>query len=201
MFSLLLALVMWGTHGNPLHTNGGTDGEKSAYDSLAFAGREGHGANLDAPADPSQPYPARPEWYFLFLFQLLKYFEGPDSLIGTVVIPNGVAALLVLLPLLGYGRMRPVGHMLGICAVVCILAGAGALTCLAIADDMEDAVNRYLVTQLALVAVPVIAGWVLLLLFFMAVLPRGAMRSVVYAGGLAVLALLLLGAGSALYGA
>ncbi len=31
-----------------------------------------HGASLDAPADPSSDYPARPEWYFLFLFQLLK---------------------------------------------------------------------------------------------------------------------------------
>src|SRR5262249_19349960 len=31
------------------------------------------GANLDAPADPaSADYPARPEWYFLSLFQMLK---------------------------------------------------------------------------------------------------------------------------------
>ena len=38
----------------------------------------GHlGAELGAPADPSEPYAAaRPEWYFLFLFQFLKVFEG-----------------------------------------------------------------------------------------------------------------------------
>ena len=33
---------------------------------------------LDAVADPSDAtYVPRPEWYFLSLFQLLKYFPGP----------------------------------------------------------------------------------------------------------------------------
>ena len=41
------------------------------------------GAPLDAPANPSGAFDARPEWYFLFLFQLLKYFEGPLVLVGT----------------------------------------------------------------------------------------------------------------------
>ena len=35
-----------------------------------------HGAPLEAPADPSSAYDARPEWYFLPLFQLLKYLPG-----------------------------------------------------------------------------------------------------------------------------
>ena len=35
------------------------------------------GAELESAADPSEPYAAaRPEWYFLFLFQFLKVFEG-----------------------------------------------------------------------------------------------------------------------------
>ena len=51
------------------------------------------GANLDAPADPSSSdYPARPEWYFLSLFQMLKLFPGSREIIGTIVIPT---ALLV----------------------------------------------------------------------------------------------------------
>ena len=32
-------------------------------------------------------YRRGPEWYFLALFQLLKYFEGPLELIGTIVLP------------------------------------------------------------------------------------------------------------------
>src|SRR5262245_26004306 len=35
-----------------------------------------HGVELGAPADPASGYDARPEWYFLPLFQLLKYFHG-----------------------------------------------------------------------------------------------------------------------------
>ena len=56
------------------------------------------GAPLDAPADPTGSYDARPEWYFLFLFQLLKYFEGPMVLIGTVVLPGLASLFLVALP-------------------------------------------------------------------------------------------------------
>src|SRR5918998_526730 len=46
------------------------------------------GAELSAPADPSEPFSAaRPEWYFLFLFQFLKYFPGPAlEFVGSVVI-------------------------------------------------------------------------------------------------------------------
>ncbi len=35
---------------------------------------------------PTLPYTPRPEWYFLFLFQFLKLFQGPvGDLIGSVV--------------------------------------------------------------------------------------------------------------------
>ena len=42
-------------------------------------------------------YIPRPEWYFLFLFQMLKYFPGQLEWVGTVIIPTiGVLALLLL---------------------------------------------------------------------------------------------------------
>ena len=108
-------------------------------ESWAKAGRKGWGANLDAPADRDTPdYPARPEWYFLFLFQLLKYFEGDQVLVGTVFIPNGVMVLLFLLPLLGIGRMRKFGHFFGIVVVVGLLAAVAMLTVLAFAEDSPE---------------------------------------------------------------
>ena len=56
---------------------------------------------LDNVADPSDAtYVPRPEWYFLSLFQLLKYFPGPLEPLATMVIPGLVVALLVFLPFL-----------------------------------------------------------------------------------------------------
>jgi ubiquinol-cytochrome c reductase cytochrome b subunit len=47
------------------------------------------GADLGAPADAANPYSAaRPEWYFLFLFQFLKFFPGDREIIGAIVIPS-----------------------------------------------------------------------------------------------------------------
>jgi quinol-cytochrome oxidoreductase complex cytochrome b subunit/mono/diheme cytochrome c family protein len=135
IFGVMTSLVVFGGHGNPIPPAAGAP-EPSFYDHWAKAGQRGLGANLDAPADPeTSSYPARPEWYFLFLFQLLKYFPGDLKLIGTVVVPNGAFVVLVLLPLLGYGRMRKFGHFVGVLVVVLLLGGAGALTLLAIADD------------------------------------------------------------------
>jgi len=56
---------------------------------------------LDALADPADAsYVPRPEWYFLSLFQLLKYFPGPLEPLATMVIPGVIVALLLLLPFL-----------------------------------------------------------------------------------------------------
>ncbi len=54
---------------------------------------------LEGPADPTDAnYIPRPEWYFLGLFQLLKYFPGKLEVVGAIVIPGLVAAFLALLP-------------------------------------------------------------------------------------------------------
>jgi ubiquinol-cytochrome c reductase cytochrome b subunit len=65
---------------------------------------------LDQIADPSDAsYVPRPEWYFLSLFQLLKYFPGPLEPLATMVIPGLVVAVLVLLPFID---RRPDRHFL-----------------------------------------------------------------------------------------
>ena len=57
------------------------------------------GVKPEPPADPSDAaYVPRPEWYFLFLFQMLKYFPGKVEWIGTAVVPGLAVLALLLLP-------------------------------------------------------------------------------------------------------
>ncbi|HEY4690894.1 MAG TPA: c-type cytochrome, partial [Anaerolineae bacterium] len=58
-------------------------------------------------ADPGDTtYTPRPEWYFLFLFQLLKYFPGQLEVIGVVLIPTLLILLLFALPFLDRSSRR-----------------------------------------------------------------------------------------------
>jgi ubiquinol-cytochrome c reductase cytochrome b subunit len=98
------------------------------------------GAELGAPADPANAYSAaRPEWYFLFLFQFLKFFPGESEVIGAVVIPGVVMLLLFLMPLLGNWK---IGHGFNIALLTGLLAGAGVLTGMAINEDRADLTYR-----------------------------------------------------------
>jgi ubiquinol-cytochrome c reductase cytochrome b subunit len=94
------------------------------------------GAELGAPADPSEPYAAaRPEWYFLFLFQFLKLFEGLGAggeFFGAIVVPGLVMAAMFLMPIIGRWRL---GHGFNVAFTFGLLAGAGVLTALAWRED------------------------------------------------------------------
>ncbi len=58
-------------------------------------------------ADPNDTaYIPRPEWYFLFLFQMLKYFPGKLEWVGTTVVPGIAILVLLLLPLLDRNPKR-----------------------------------------------------------------------------------------------
>ena len=74
---------------------------------LLFALAAGSPAPLERLADPSDTsYVPRPEWYFLPLFQLLKFFKGPLEPIGTAVLPGVSMLLLALVPWLDRGASR-----------------------------------------------------------------------------------------------
>jgi ubiquinol-cytochrome c reductase cytochrome b subunit len=94
------------------------------------------GAELGAPADPSNQYSAaRPEWYFLFLFQFLKLFEGwgeTGELIGAIGVPMLILVVMFLMPL--WGRWKT-GHLFNVAFTFMLLAGAGALTAAALQED------------------------------------------------------------------
>src|SRR5688500_207032 len=88
---------------------------------VADAGRLG--AELGAPADPSESYgAARPEWYFLFLFQFLKlpWFQGENEFLGAVVTPGLVMLLLFLMPLIGKWKL---GHRFNVALIIALFLG------------------------------------------------------------------------------
>jgi ubiquinol-cytochrome c reductase cytochrome b subunit len=95
-------------------------------------------AHLDEIANPADAsYIPRPEWYFLALFQLLKYFPGPLEPVGTLVIPGLVAGFLFLLPFLDRGAERRPwrgSRRWWSAAFAGIGAGVVALTMLGLAD-------------------------------------------------------------------
>ncbi len=56
---------------------------------------------LGPPANPSDTqFVPRPEWYYLSVFQWLKYWHGPASVIGILVIPTILIILILALPFL-----------------------------------------------------------------------------------------------------
>lgn len=91
---------------------------------------------LGTKADPFAPAPAgiRPEWYFLWMFQLLKYVPATVlGIEGEVLVLAGLGAggaLVLLLPL--WARQRPTSRRLLEVAAVVALAGMAVLSILSL---------------------------------------------------------------------
>lgn len=104
------------------------------------------GAGLTGPADPAEAYSAaRPDWYFMALFQLLKFqdwFEknlpGGGMLWCVIIIPSAIAGFLLLMPLLGRWK---VGHVFNLAALWLGLALFVAFTGMAYWHDLRDPVH------------------------------------------------------------
>jgi len=66
------------------------------------------GPEYTAPADPGTTnFVPRPDWYFYFLFYLLRIFKWPETVfLGTVGVPNICLVLLLALPFIDLRRER-----------------------------------------------------------------------------------------------
>jgi menaquinol-cytochrome c reductase cytochrome b/c subunit len=66
------------------------------------------GPEYDAPADPgTTSFVPRPDWYFYFLFYLLRIFKWPESVfLGTVGVPTIALILLIVIPFIDQRRER-----------------------------------------------------------------------------------------------
>jgi ubiquinol-cytochrome c reductase cytochrome b subunit/menaquinol-cytochrome c reductase cytochrome b/c subunit len=89
------------------------------------------GAELGPKADPTTTtYTPRPEWYFFFLFELLRVIKPPSLVaLATIGIPTICMILLFLLPFYDRGpERRPERRPIAMTAAIFTIAAMGYLT-------------------------------------------------------------------------
>jgi menaquinol-cytochrome c reductase cytochrome b/c subunit len=110
------------------------------------------GPRYSEPADPGTTnFVPRPDWYFYFLFYLLRIFKWPDTVIlGTVGIPTILLIILILLPFLDTRRerrllRRPVAVIAAVLVVISmgVLTYKGATAKEALASEVVQAVPTW----------------------------------------------------------
>jgi menaquinol-cytochrome c reductase cytochrome b/c subunit len=91
------------------------------------------GAELGPKADPTTTtYTPRPEWYFFFLFELLRVIKPPELVfLATIGIPTVCLVLLLLLPFFDRNPERnPLRRPIATVAGIATIAAMGYLTVL-----------------------------------------------------------------------
>ena len=110
------------------------------------------GSKLGAPADPgTRTFVPRPDWYFYFLFYLLRIFKWPESVIlATIGIPTICLILLLALPFFDTSTerrlsRRPVAVVAAALTVVSmgVLTYKGATAQEAIASEVKAAIPSW----------------------------------------------------------
>jgi cytochrome c553 len=89
------------------------------------------GKLYDEKADPgTTSFIPRPDWYFYFLFYLLRIFKWPESVVlGTVGIPTIALVLLLAFPFLDRSReRRPTHRPVAMVAAILTILSMGVLT-------------------------------------------------------------------------
>jgi len=110
------------------------------------------GPVVDPPADPgTTSFVPRPDWYFYFLFYLLRIFKWPESVfLGTVGVPTIALILLIGLPFLDRRRVRrpsarPVAMVAAVLTIVsmAVLTWKGATAKEALASEVKADIPRW----------------------------------------------------------
>jgi len=99
----------------------------------------GGGAPLDAPADPSHDYPARPEWFLLPLFKLRKLFPPALEIVATAVLPGAFVGFLFALPFIDRkDAEKPTQRIKWVIPLLLVGLAFGGLTQMSYAEDAAD---------------------------------------------------------------
>jgi len=97
-------------------------------------------AALGDPADPTDSaFIPRPEWWVLFLNQLVAIFKGPFMVIGSAIIPGGLVFLLGALPYLDRSPERHPSKRMGVMVATAVVLAA--LTALSVIGYVEHFVR------------------------------------------------------------
>jgi mono/diheme cytochrome c family protein len=114
------------------------------------------GPEYTAPADPgTTDFVPRPDWYFYFLFYLLRIFKWPETVfLGTVGVPTILLILLLLLPFLDRRlerrlSRRPVAVVAFVLTVLsmAVLTWKGATAEEALASEVKLKVPSWVKTE------------------------------------------------------
>jgi mono/diheme cytochrome c family protein len=90
----------------------------------------------------------RPEWYYLPMFEWLKFWEGPAVVVGVVVIPGLLAVALFLLPFLDRRLERKIWRRpIPALAVACVVFGMVFLGIKSQIDDRQPGTAQQLALQ------------------------------------------------------
>lgn len=92
------------------------------------------------PANPNESdYIPLPDWYFLFLYQFLKYFPGDWKVVGSIVIPGILGLAFLLAPWLDRGpERRPSKRPIATGIMLVTVIGIVVLTYLSIVDHEKQ---------------------------------------------------------------
>jgi ubiquinol-cytochrome c reductase cytochrome b subunit len=96
--------------------------------------------DLGPKSDPSDTqFLPRPEWYYVPIFQYLKYWQGSTALLGILVIPGIIGLLLVGLPFFDRSlERRPWKRPISVGLFTAVLLGLAALGVISHRGDMRN---------------------------------------------------------------
>src|SRR5438876_11516078 len=125
VMSLVVVCVIVGLASVWFYTSGENPNTCGGKDSCLL------GPRYSEPADPGTTnFVPRPDWYFYFLFYLLRIFKWPDSVIlGTIGIPTICLMLLIALPFVDIRRERRLlRRPVAVVAAILVVLSMGVLT-------------------------------------------------------------------------